>query len=62
MNTVERALELARRGECRSITELEKQLRREGYSAVADHLAGYGIRKQLRGLVAKAAETEAAPS
>jgi len=52
MTILERTFELAEAGDCRTISELEKRLKREGYTAVDAHLGGAGIRKQLRSLLA----------
>jgi hypothetical protein len=59
MTTLERAFELAGSGSCRTISDLEKQLKREGFSQVAAHLSGLSIRKQLRNILA--ASTAPAP-
>lgn len=48
MDIIQRAFELARSGECKSKEELEKRLRREGFSAVHGHLAGHRITSELR--------------
>ena len=56
MSTVERAFELAATSRYRTISDLEKQLKREGYASVAAHLNGSSIRKQLRGTIVKASE------
>jgi hypothetical protein len=46
---VERAYQLARSGDFRSLREIELQLRREGYviKAVREHLEGQAIRASL---------------
>jgi hypothetical protein len=59
MTILERAFELAAAGDCRTVSELEKRLKREGYSAVEAHLGGSSIRKQLRGLLAAGRESRA---
>lgn len=46
-SVVERALQLARSGPCKTITELKTQLTREGYGHALRHLAGPSIRRQL---------------
>jgi hypothetical protein len=56
-NTIERAFELARSGDYKSITDLERQLRAEHYDAVAQHLQGSRIRKELQDLM-RAAKTQ----
>lgn len=51
-NIIERAYELGRSGQCRSISELEKRLKREGFSAVQEHLGGLGTRREMRAIFA----------
>ena len=53
MNVIQRAFDLARSGECRNKQELERQLRREGFSSVEDHLSGHQITGQLRTIFAE---------
>lgn len=48
MGTVERAFELAQQGRCRTLTDIRKILVAEKHAGVDLHLAGSGIRKQLR--------------
>jgi hypothetical protein len=48
MGTVERAFELAHQGRCRTLTDIRKILVAEKHAGVDLHLAGSGIRKQLR--------------
>ncbi len=48
IGTVERAFQLARSGECKSVEEISKRLSKEGYEAVALHLTGTAIRSQLK--------------
>lgn len=50
-STLERAFELARSGECKSLTDLLTKLRREGFENVRRHLDGAGIQRQLRDLM-----------
>lgn len=47
---LERAFELARAGECRTISDISRQLKGEGYEAVEAQLSGPSIRAQLRQL------------
>ena len=47
-NTVARAIELARSGECQTIEQIENALAHEGFSQIHQHLAGPAIRRQLR--------------
>lgn len=49
--TVVRAFELARAGTCRSIEDIRRALRLEGYSLVEQHLVGASIKKQLVALM-----------
>lgn len=57
--TVERAFQLAELGECSSLFEIERQLRKEGFDSVFVHLNGTLIRAQLRRAVEKAARQRA---
>jgi hypothetical protein len=54
MTIVERAFQLAASGDCQSIPEMEKQLKREGFSSVSEHLRGGTLRKQLKTILASA--------
>lgn len=47
-STVERAFELARGGQCRSIADVRRKLSSERYDAVDAHLGGPAIKKQLQ--------------
>jgi len=49
--TVARAFELARAGTCRSINDIRRTLRVEGFNLVEQHLAGASIKKQLVALM-----------
>jgi hypothetical protein len=57
-DTIKRAFELARSGECQSIQELKKRLSSERHSAVEQHLAGLSIRKQLNGIIAERRQSQ----
>ncbi len=57
-STVERAFELARSGQCRRVDEIIKALKREKMEAVEMHLAGGGIRADLRRAMANARTAE----
>jgi hypothetical protein len=48
--TVERAFELARSGDCRSLPDIVAALKRERHESVEAHLAGPSIRKDLKRL------------
>jgi hypothetical protein len=50
-STVARAFELAREGTCRSVDDVRKQLKLEGYGNAEAHLAGSSIKKQLIALM-----------
>ncbi len=52
MTIAERAFSLAQSGGFRSLTELEKQLYREGYPSVAEHFRSGTLRKQLKAIIA----------
>jgi hypothetical protein len=49
VGAVERAFQLAKSGKFRSVTEIERQVRVEGYSA--DQISGRTLLKQLRALL-----------
>ena len=51
MKPLERAFELAEGGKCRSITDIKKQLRSEGFSI--DQITGPMLTRQLMKLVKK---------
>lgn len=57
--TIERAFELARTGEARSMPELRARLIREGHLDVQHHLSGSLIRRQLRSLMDQARDGSA---
>ncbi|TPG11960.1 hypothetical protein [Sphingomonas oligophenolica] len=54
LSTLERALQLARGGQCKSVNDVRQALRREGYDAVHQHLHGAAINRQLIDLLAEA--------
>ena len=54
--TVERAFDLARSGDCRSLPDLVAALKRERHEAVEAHLAGPSIRRDLKRLLQAAGE------
>jgi len=60
-STIERAFEVASSGECRTLDELKRRLRREQLEAVDFHLAGKSIKAQLTELMARAREKPAEP-
>jgi hypothetical protein len=45
-STIERAFELAA-GECKTVQDIERQLRREGHLNVTEHFSGPTLRRQL---------------
>ena len=49
--TVSRAFDLAKNGECQSIREIENRLLLEGHVQAQDHLFGTSIRRQLSKLI-----------
>jgi hypothetical protein len=53
-NIIERAFELARQGDCASLLEIRQTLARERYTSVDAHMAGLGIRSQLKALIRQA--------
>ena len=48
---IERAFQLAQSGDCRSLTEIQQQLRREGFTRIPEHLHGRSIKNQLNRLM-----------
>jgi hypothetical protein len=54
---IHRAFGLAASGSCRTVAELEKALKREGFTQVSDHLCGPSLRSQLKKLMAQPAST-----
>ncbi len=56
-STLERAFELARSGNCRTIDDIRRQLSREGFELVHAHISGGMITKQLRETMAKRVAT-----
>ena len=53
-NTIERAYELARSGDCANVQEIRKRLKAEGFSGVMRHLDGHAIQQALIALCAAA--------
>ena len=51
-DTVSRAFDLAKNGECQSIHEIVTRLAREGHVQAQEHLFGKSIRRQLCKLIA----------
>ena len=47
LSAIERAFELARCGDCKTIFDVERQLRKEGFEQVSEHLNGAMTRRQL---------------
>jgi hypothetical protein len=56
---LERAFQLAKSGECRSVDEIRKKLSSEGYYAT--QVTGKGLLKQLQGIIAAELEARNAP-
>ena len=52
-STLERAFELARTGNCRTIDDIRRQLSREGFELVHAHISGGMITRQLREAMTK---------
>jgi hypothetical protein len=51
LSTTERAFQLAGLGCCQSLTDISRQLNREGFTMVDAHLRGCSIRAQLNKLL-----------
>jgi len=47
LTTIERALQLAREGACRSVGDIREKLLAEGYDGVFAHLSCLSIKRQL---------------
>ena len=56
--TIERAYELARSGECATITDIKKRLDKEGYPDAGGQLYGRTLQTELRRLCAEAKVAE----
>ncbi|TPG40513.1 hypothetical protein EAH79_11435 [Sphingomonas koreensis] len=50
-STIERAFELARTRQCRTIDDIRRKLTSEGYEAASQHLSGATIRRQLQAVI-----------
>lgn len=48
---IQRAFALAASGSVQTVAEIEKALKREGYTQVHDHLSGPSLRSQLQKLL-----------
>lgn len=51
MTTIERAFEIARGGDARTITAIRAQLNKEGFDAVQSHLSSGALKKQLQAAI-----------
>ena len=51
MGLVERAIQIAREGDCQSIYAIQLKLAREGYSDVSAHFVGISFRRQISSLL-----------
>ncbi|WP_174298107.1 hypothetical protein [Sphingomonas bacterium] len=58
VNLLERAFQLARDGDCRTIAEITKVLKTEDYNGVDAQLQGPSLRGQLRQLCMVARRTQ----
>ena len=56
-NLIERAFELASEGNCRSVDDIRRKLTAERFGNVEAHLGGTTIRKQLKALIKKRADS-----
>jgi len=52
---LERAFQLARSGQCRTLGDIHHQLKREDFAQIQAHLGGRAIQNQLKKLIAEAA-------
>ena len=53
-DTVERAYQLAKSGDCANIDDIKTRLQAEGYASVFQHLSAPMLTRTLRGLCAAA--------
>ena len=53
-DTVERAYQLAKSGDCANVDDIKIRLRAEGYASVWQHLSAPTLTRTLRGLCAAA--------
>lgn len=49
--SLERAFELARSGSCKEMGGLERQLKKDDYAGVAQHLSDRALPKQLQAII-----------
>jgi hypothetical protein len=61
-NLIERAYQLARTGDFAKVEHIERKLTREGYTAVADHLSGRMLRRELNDMMRAARREKAEPA
>ena len=61
-DTVERAYQLAKSGDCATVDDIKARLQAEGYSSVWQHLSAPMLTRTLRGLCASAAKKPQASS
>jgi len=54
LSTIERAYELAKSGEVRTVSQIRERLRTEGYSDAPAHLTSLTLTAELRRLIAAA--------
>lgn len=59
LTTLERAFQLAKSGDCASVTQIRERLKKEGYSDWQSHTKGPSIRSQLNALCAEAVKAKA---
>lgn len=58
LTTLERAFQLAKSGDCASVTQIRERLKKEGYSDWQSHTKGPSIRAQLNALCAAATKAK----
>ena len=61
-NPIERAFQLADSGKFRSVNDIRRQLKREGFMAIDSHLDGLGLKRQLRQRMAVALDKRHTPN
>lgn len=48
---IQRAIEVAREGRCKMVSDIARQLKREGYELAHQHLSAPTLKKQLNALI-----------
>jgi len=62
LTTIERAFMLAEEGNCRTVSDIRVQLKREQHESVDAHLAGSSVQRQLKQRMAGSPAQDAQPT